>query len=145
VAADRIAVHPLPPDLSPRDVTTLSPDICARSRYINRAPGIVAGPSTLTGQMTGTTLSSAGLDGRRRRLLYRCWHRGTREMDLILGRFADATIGTLSETEIGMLEELSDAPDPDLYAWVSGASDVPAEYDHELMHRLRAFHHSGAA
>jgi antitoxin CptB len=128
-----------------RDVTTLSPDICAPARYINGAPGIVAGPQTLTGPMTGTTRSSAGLDARRRRLLYRCWHRGTREMDLILGRFADATIGTLSETEIGMLEELSDAPDPDLYAWVSGACEVPAEYDHELMRRLRTFHHSGAA
>src|SRR6185312_2474810 len=39
-------------------------------------------------QMTGSTRSSDGLDERRRRLLFRCWHRGTREMDLILGRFA---------------------------------------------------------
>ncbi len=62
-----------------------------------------------------------------------------------MGRFADAMIGTLSEPEIDMLEALSDAPDPDLYAWISGASDMPAEYDHELMRRLRTFHHSGAA
>ena len=44
--------------------------------------------------MTGTTRSSGGLDDRRKRLLFRCWHRGTREMDLILGRFADAEIAT---------------------------------------------------
>jgi antitoxin CptB len=94
--------------------------------------------------MTGTTRSSAGLDARRRRLLYRCWHRGTREMDLIMGRFADAMIGTLSEAELDVFERLSDAPDPDLYAWVSGWSEVPAEYDHELMRRLRGFHRSGA-
>ena len=61
-----------------------------------------------------------------------------------MGRFADAMIGTLSETEIDMLEGLRDAPDPDLYAWISGASDMPAEYDHELMRRLRTFQHSSA-
>ncbi len=43
-------------------------------------------------KMTGSTRSSGGLDDRRKRLLFRCWHRGTREMDLILGRFADAEI-----------------------------------------------------
>ena len=47
--------------------------------------------------MTGTTRSSEGLDARRRRLLYHAWHRGMREMDLIMGRFADAEIGTLTE------------------------------------------------
>jgi antitoxin CptB len=93
--------------------------------------------------MSGTTRSSAGLEARRRRLLYRCWHRGTREMDLIMGRFADATIDTLSEADVDLLEQLSDAPDPDLYAWISGACEVPPEYDHELMHRLRTFHHLG--
>jgi antitoxin CptB len=66
-------------------------------------------------------------------------------MDLIMGRFADAMIGTLSEAELDLLEQLSDAPDPDLYAWVSGWSEVPAEYDHALMHRLRSFHRVGAA
>ncbi len=48
--------------------------------------------------MTGSTRSSDGLDDRRKRLLFRCWHRGTREMDLILGRFADAEIAELSAT-----------------------------------------------
>jgi antitoxin CptB len=65
-------------------------------------------------------------------------------MDLIMGRFADATIATLSEAELDTFERLSDAPDPDLYAWVSGWTEVPAEYDHELMRRLRSFHRSAA-
>jgi antitoxin CptB len=43
--------------------------------------------------MTGTIRSSDGLDVRRRRILFRAWHRGMREMDLIMGRFADAVIG----------------------------------------------------
>ena len=70
--------------------------------------------------MTGTTRSSGGLDDRRKRLLFRCWHRGTREMDLILGRFADAEIEALSDGELDKLEQLLELPDPDLYAAFTG-------------------------
>ena len=66
--------------------------------------------------MTGSTRSSGGLDDRRKRLLFRCWHRGTREMDLILGRFADAEIAGLTDAELAELERLIEVPDPDLYA-----------------------------
>jgi antitoxin CptB len=76
-------------------------------------------------KMTGTTRSSDGLDDRRKRLLFRCWHRGTREMDLILGRFADAEISELSDAEMAELELLIDVPDPDLYAALTSA-DAPA-------------------
>src|SRR5512140_273429 len=68
------------------------------------------------GKMTGTTRSSDGLDERRKRLLFRCWHRGTREMDLILGRFADAEIAKLGDDELAQFERLIEVPDPDLYA-----------------------------
>ena len=70
--------------------------------------------------MTGMARSSQGLDERRRRLLYRCWHRGTRETDLIMGPFADAWIGELSDIELADFERLSDVPDPEIYAWVTG-------------------------
>src|ERR1700760_4584166 len=65
--------------------------------------------------MTGSTRSSDGLDFRRKRALFRCWHRGTREMDLILGRFADAEIAGLTDRELDALERLIEVPDPDLY------------------------------
>jgi antitoxin CptB len=90
--------------------------------------------------MTGTTRSSAGLDERRRRLLYRLWHRGTREMDLIMGQFADAAIGELTDTEIGELEALAEVPDPELYAWLTGGRPVPPNYDIAVFRRLRDFH-----
>ena len=64
-----------------------------RHRYINPARHVRAfGVRIGIAEMTGSTRSSGGLDDRRKRLLFRCWHRGTREMDLILGRFADAEI-----------------------------------------------------
>jgi antitoxin CptB len=89
--------------------------------------------------MTGTTRSSGGLDDRRKRLLFRCWHRGTREMDLILGRFADAEITALSEDEVSTLERLLEMPDPDLYAALTGDKPLPAEHASALFDRIKAF------
>jgi len=89
--------------------------------------------------MTGTTRSSDGLEDRRKRLLYRCWHRGTREMDLILGRFADAHIADLSEAELDDLERLGELPDPDLYAALSGAGELPLEFANGIFLRIKSF------
>jgi antitoxin CptB len=93
--------------------------------------------------MTGTSRSSDGLDVRRRKLLYRSWHRGTREMDLIMGPFADAWLGRLTPAELDDYERLIEVPDPDLYAWVSGKRAAPANYETTLLARLRAFHQRG--
>ncbi len=93
--------------------------------------------------MTGTTRSSAGLDERRRRLLYRSWHRGMREMDLVMGRFADATIADLTDAELAQFEALSEMPDPDLYAWICGDAPAPREVDTALFRKLCAFHRRG--
>ncbi|KJC37773.1 succinate dehydrogenase assembly factor 2 [Bradyrhizobium sp. LTSP857] len=89
--------------------------------------------------MTGTTRSSDGLDDRRKRILFRCWHRGTREMDLILGRFADAEIGKLSDAELDELERLLEESDPDLYAAIIGDKVLPADATDALFARIKAF------
>jgi antitoxin CptB len=93
--------------------------------------------------MTGMTRSSDGLDPRRRKLLFRCWHRGLREMDLILGRFADREIDRLSENEVTELERLTELPDPQVLAWLTGGDAVPQEFDTALFRRLRDFHEAG--
>ena len=89
-------------------------------------------------EMTGSTRSSGGLDDRRKRLLFRCWHRGTREMDLILGRFADAEIGGLADSELAQLERLIELPDPDLYAALTGDAVLAPEYRSELFDRIKS-------
>ena len=89
--------------------------------------------------MTGTTRSSNGLDERRKRLLFRCWHRGTREMDLILGRFADAEIGDLGELEVTQLEALVGLEDPDLYPAFVGETQLPDQYLTPLFERIKTF------
>ncbi|MCV3737582.1 succinate dehydrogenase assembly factor 2 [Rhizobium sp. TRM96647] len=89
--------------------------------------------------MTGTTRSSADIEPRRKRILFRCWHRGIREMDLVLGTFADAEIETLSEAELDELEEIMAEHDRDLVMWVTGERPVPERFLTGLFPRIRAF------
>ena len=77
---------------------------------------------------------------RRRRLHFRAWHRGMREVDLLLGRFADATIAGLDDTELAGFEALLDVPDPQILAWITGEDGVPADAASPLVRRLLAFH-----
>jgi antitoxin CptB len=93
--------------------------------------------------MTGTSRSSDGLDARRRKLLFRAWHRGMREMDLIMGRFADATIEQLAADELADFELLLEVPDRELLAWITGEFAVPPNYDTALFRRLRDFNCRG--
>jgi len=87
--------------------------------------------------MTGSDLSSAGLDARRRRILFRAWRRGMREMDIVMGEFADAQLPAMSEVELDEFERLLDAPDPSVLAWITGEEPVPAQFDTPLFARLR--------
>ena len=62
---------------------------------------------------------------RRKRLLWRANHRGTREMDLLLGGFARAHIDSFSEAELDELETIIGLPDPQLMGWILGDAQVP--------------------
>jgi antitoxin CptB len=114
-------------------------DIHSNDGYINPARHVRAFGVGLESQMTGSTRSSCGLDERRRRLLFRCWHRGTREMDLILGRFADAEIASLADDELAQLERLIEVSDPDLYAAMTGDKPLPPEFANGLFDRIKSF------
>lgn len=85
----------------------------------------------------------SALDDRRKRLRFRAWHRGTQEMDLVLGRFVDARITALTDAEIDTLEALMEAPDPELYLWIAGTADVPPNYDTALFRKIVEFHKDG--
>jgi antitoxin CptB len=108
--------------------------ISSRARPV-RAFGVDEGSG-----MSGTTLSSDGLDLRRRKLLFRSWHRGTKEMDLVMGRFMDSVLAGLDETELAEVEAWIELPDPQLYAWLIGHEAVPPQYDTALFRRWVAFH-----
>ena len=90
--------------------------------------------------MSGTTISSEGLDPRRRRLKFRLWHRGIREMDLVLGGFADAELAELADSDLAEVESWLDVPDQQMFAWVNGSEVAPPEVDTSLFKKLRSFH-----
>jgi antitoxin CptB len=73
---------------------------------------------------------------RRDRLRFRSWHRGTREMDLLLGHFADAHIHALSVEYVTQYEAVLEIGDPDLYNWIAGREPVPAEHNSAVMQML---------
>ena len=75
---------------------------------------------------------------RLKRLKFRSWHRGMQEMDLLLGRFADAWLETLSDSELDLYEILLEQADQDLYAWVTGERPWPTSLNNPLTRRLTA-------
>ena len=79
------------------------------------------------------------LEKRRKRLIYRCWHRGTKELDLLIGSFADRHLAELDEAQLGLLESLLELPEPLLYDWLTGGSRLPAAHDHDVSRLLLNF------
>lgn len=86
-----------------------------------------------------TTRTSAGLDKRRRKILFRCWHRGTKEMDLVFGRFADSEIDGLADSDLDAFEVLMEYPDRDLFSWISGEASPPQVVQTPLYAKIIAF------
>ncbi|WP_424974094.1 succinate dehydrogenase assembly factor 2 [Dinoroseobacter sp. S124A] len=67
-------------------------------------------------------------EARLKRLKIRAWRRGIKEMDLILGPYADANLASMSAEEVEEFDALLKENDQDLYQWVSGQAAPPAEF-----------------
>jgi antitoxin CptB len=79
------------------------------------------------------------IDARRRRLLYRASHRGMKEMDLILGRFAEASLVAMPDEALAAFEALIEVPDQQLYDWITGKERAPAGHETAVMADLQRF------
>lgn len=82
------------------------------------------------------------MDERRRKLLFRAWRRGIRELDLIFGTYADANMATLTEAELDEFQRLLDVQDLEMFAWITGTSETPAEYQSPMLDQLKQFKYS---
>ena len=72
----------------------------------------------------------------RKRLIYRSWHRGTREMDLIMGTFADENVPGFDGDALAQYDEILNHSDPDLYNWITGVETPPANYVCPVLEKL---------
>lgn len=79
------------------------------------------------------------MDDRRKKLKFRAWRRGFREIDLILGRFADARLAELDDEGLDAFEALLEAPDQDVYLWITEEVAAPPQYDTPTLAQIRAF------
>jgi antitoxin CptB len=84
------------------------------------------------------------LEMRRKRASYRAHHRGTKEMDVLVGRYADVRLPDYSAEEMERFERFLTIPDPALQQWIfSGEGFAGIEFE-DLVHDIRAFHGLGA-
>jgi len=79
------------------------------------------------------------LEIRRKRLRYHSWHRGTKELDLVLGQFAERHLAAMDAAEMILYEAILDENEHDIYAWLAGREAVPVEHDHHIMKMILNF------
>jgi len=77
------------------------------------------------------------LENRRRRLLFRSWHRGIKELDLIFGNFVEAYGSGFDEADCLWFEALYEEQDHEILAWVTKGENVPEKWQGEMMERLQ--------
>jgi antitoxin CptB len=79
------------------------------------------------------------MDDRRKRLLIRAWRRGFREMDMIMGGYAQSRLDQLNEAELAEFETLLGLADQTVYGWIIGREDAPLEHQSPILEALKAY------
>ncbi|HWA00761.1 MAG TPA: succinate dehydrogenase assembly factor 2 [Caulobacterales bacterium] len=82
------------------------------------------------------------MDDRRKMLKFRAWRRGFREIDLILGGFADRHLADMDEAHVDAFERLLGEADSDLYEWITETRAPPPELDTPTLALIRCFRFS---
>lgn len=88
-------------------------------------------------------MTSEDPETRLKRLLYRARHRGTKEMDWLLGRYAEAKLRQMTAAEVDLFEALCALPDPDVQDWILAAGAVIEPAYEALIGDLRRYHGLG--
>ncbi|MEM1397497.1 MAG: succinate dehydrogenase assembly factor 2 [Pseudomonadota bacterium] len=79
------------------------------------------------------------IEERRKKILYRARYRGFREADFLFGGFATAHLSEMDDADMDEFEELLSMSDHDVYAWVTGKKDPPANVSGKIFNMLKAF------
>ena len=79
-------------------------------------------------------------DTRLQRLRYRAARRGSRELDLLLGRYAEHALETMNDDELEEFAAFLGCPDPLIQAWIMKDDDAAAGEFGKLVKRIQLFH-----
>jgi antitoxin CptB len=82
------------------------------------------------------------MDVRRRKLTFRAWRRGFREMDLLMGSFAEQHIQDMNDAALDEFERLLDQPDWEVYGWLMGQKPPPEDQTGPVLDQLMAFRYA---
>lgn len=69
---------------------------------------------------------------------FRSARRGFKEVDLIFGAYAAEHLDSLDDAGMDALEALLEAPDQEVYLWLRGHAEVPAQFDTPVFAQLKA-------
>lgn len=78
------------------------------------------------------------LENTKKRLIFRSWHRGTKEMDILMGSFAQEHVPDFNQDEVSIYDEMLELSDPDLYNWYTKREEIPANLDNAVMQKFLA-------
>ena len=93
-------------------------------------------PAAVPSDMPPDSDAPEPLDARRRRLLFRAQHRGTKEADLMIGGFVSRHLSAFSEAELSEVEAVLELPDVDLSDWLSGRREPPPGVRTPMLERM---------
>ena len=83
---------------------------------------------------------SEPIEIQRKKLIYRSLHRGTKEMDCLLGKFAQSELPSMSADELDQYAQIMEEEDPNLYNWITKQQDVPLDKQSNMLDRIKSFH-----
>lgn len=81
---------------------------------------------------------------KRKQLTFRSWHRGTREIDLLLGSFAEAHLPQFNESQLAAYDRFLNNSDPDIFNWITGQEPVPPAEDNDVVALMLKFFKTAA-
>ena len=86
---------------------------------------------------------SEDIEVRRRRAAWRAGHRGTKELDLLVGRYAEARLAGMTGAELALFERFLTVNDPEIQAWLLGPATAPDPEFADVVAEIRRFHGLG--
>lgn len=84
-------------------------------------------------------MSTTNLESIRKKLKWRALHRGIKEMDMVVGGFAEAHLAKMSEIQLAQFAEILEIPDQDLLAWATRQTPVPTAQKSALLEAMLRF------